>query len=143
MICKSIYILKFYSILHALRSNPNAKKFPWNKIKVRKNAIFFLLRASTHHSFIFNSRFLNTRFVSLKACGIFHFRLRFVFIKVYFFVKKKNIESLTLKRNSKNSKWLTWTYSFITNKITRSLNILVRKTSNVIFFLYHIYSAFF
>ena len=90
------------------------------------------MQASTHHSFIFNSRFLNTRFVSLKACGIFHFRLRFVFIKVYFFVKK-TIESLTLKRNSKNSKWLTRTYSFITIKITRSLNILVRKQTMLLF----------
>ena len=29
-----------------------------------------------------------TRFVSLKLCGIFHFRFRFVFVKVYVFVEQ-------------------------------------------------------
>ena len=34
------------------------KKFPPNKISVTKNALYFLLRAPTHHSFTFNSQFL-------------------------------------------------------------------------------------
>ena len=61
------------------------KKFPSN-IHVTKNTLIFLSRALTHHSLllIHNSYMsLGTRFVSLKAyVGIFHFRFRFVFIKV-------------------------------------------------------------
>ena len=30
----------------------------------------------------------NTSFVSLKLCGIFHFQLRLVFIKVYIFAQQ-------------------------------------------------------
>ena len=35
------------------------KTFSSDKIKSTKNAIFFLLWATTHHSFIFNLRFLH------------------------------------------------------------------------------------
>ena len=55
-----------------------------------KNALFFLLRAPTHHKFTFNLRFLyelkHMVRLSKTQCGIFHFRFRFVFIKVYIFV---------------------------------------------------------
>ena len=68
------------------------KKFPSYKINGTKNALSFLLRAPTHHSFTFNLRFLYElkRKVRLykTVFGIFHFRFRFVFIKVYDFVQQ-------------------------------------------------------
>ena len=67
------------------------KKNPSDKINGKKNALFFLSRASTHQ-FYFNLRFLcelkNLVHLSKTVCGIFHFRLRFVFIKVYIFVQQ-------------------------------------------------------
>ena len=52
---------------------------------------FFLSRAPTHHSFTFNSRFLYKHKVHLFkiVCGIFHFRFRLVFIKVYILAQQK------------------------------------------------------
>ena len=69
------------------------KKFPSDKTKVVKNALFFLSRTPTHHSFTFNSRFLyelkrKVR-ISETVCRIFHFRSRLVFIKIYIFVQQK------------------------------------------------------
>ena len=69
------------------------KKSPWDKISgSTKNAIFFLSRAPTHHSFIFNLRFLHELKHKVRlskiVCGIFHFRFRFVFIGVYIFVQQ-------------------------------------------------------
>ena len=53
---------------------------------------FFLSRARTHRSFTFNLRFLyelkHKVRLSKAGCGIFHFRLRFGFIKVYIFVQQ-------------------------------------------------------
>ena len=50
---------------------------------LQKNALHFLSRAPTYHTFTFNSRFLNElkqKFrLSKSECGIFRFRLRFVF----------------------------------------------------------------
>ena len=69
------------------------KKFPSDKINVRKNAFFFLLRAPTHHSFTFNSQFLyklkHKVHLSETMRGIFLFRFRHVFIKVCVFVQQK------------------------------------------------------
>ena len=63
------------------------KRFPSDKKNGTKNALFFLSRAPTHHSFTFNSRFLyelkNKVHLSKIVCGIFHCRFRFAFIKVY------------------------------------------------------------
>ena len=68
------------------------KKFPSDKINGTKNALFFLSRAPTHHSFTFNLRFLHELkhkvCLSKTVCGIFHFRFRFVFIKSYIFVRQ-------------------------------------------------------
>ena len=68
------------------------KKFPSDKINVTKNALFFLFRAPAHHSFILIlvSLYELKRKVRLTkiVCGIFHFRFRFVFIKVYIFVQQ-------------------------------------------------------
>ena len=62
------------------------KKIPLDKINGTKNALFFLSRASTHHPFTFNWRFLNELkhkvCLSKTVCGIFHFRFRSGFIKV-------------------------------------------------------------
>ena len=68
------------------------KKFPSDKINGTKHALFFLLRAPTHYSFTFNLQFLyelkKKIRLSKTVYGIFHFRLRFVFIKVYIFVEQ-------------------------------------------------------
>ena len=68
------------------------KKIPLDKINGAKNALFFLVRAPTHHGFTFNLRFLNELkhnvCLSKTVCGIFHFRFCFVFIKVYIFVQQ-------------------------------------------------------
>ena len=64
--------------------------FPSDKINSTKNALFFPLQTLTHHSFTFNMRFLyelkHKGFLSKTVYGIFHFRFRFVSIKVYIFV---------------------------------------------------------
>ena len=68
------------------------KKFPSDKINGTKNALFFLSRAPTHHSFTFNLGFLNELKQKVRltkaVCGTFRFRFRFVFIKVYTFVQQ-------------------------------------------------------
>ena len=68
------------------------KKFPLDKINGAKNALFFLSRTPTHHSLTFNLRFLyelkHKVRLSKTVCGIFHFRFRLVFIKVYIFVRQ-------------------------------------------------------
>ena len=65
------------------------KKFRSDKINGTKNALFFLSRAQTHHSFTFDLRFLDElkhKFVSLKLCvgfSIFDsvsFLLKFIFL---------------------------------------------------------------
>ena len=62
------------------------KKTPSDKINGTKNALFFLSRAPTLHSFTFDLRFLyelkHKVHLSETVCGIFHFRFRFVFVKV-------------------------------------------------------------
>ena len=68
------------------------RKFPSDKINGTKNALFFLSRAPTHHSFTFNLRFLyelRHKVRSLKLCVRFNnFRFRLVFIKVYIFIQQ-------------------------------------------------------
>ena len=68
------------------------KKFPLDKINGTNNALFFLLRTPAYHSFDFNLRFLcelkHKVPLSKTVCGNFHFRVRFVFIKVYIFVQQ-------------------------------------------------------
>ena len=74
------------------------------KVKNTKNALFFLSQAPTLHRFTFNSRFLyelkHKVWLSKAECGIFHFRFRFVFIKVYIIFPTKSMDSLTLKRHN-------------------------------------------
>ena len=63
------------------------KKSPSGKINVLKNALFFLSRAPTQHSFALSSWFLyegkHKVRLSKSVCGIFDFRFRFVFVKSY------------------------------------------------------------
>ena len=68
------------------------KKFSSDKINVTKNVLSFLSRAPTHHNFTNNLRFLyelkHKVRLSKNVCEIFHFRFRFVFIRVYIFVQQ-------------------------------------------------------
>ena len=68
------------------------KKFSSNKINGTKNALSFLSRAPTHHSFTFIFRFLyelkHKVRLSKIVCGILHFRFRFVLIKVCIFAQQ-------------------------------------------------------
>ena len=66
------------------------EKFSSGKTNGTKNAPLFYLRAPTHHSFIFKSEFLYELKVRLSKTvgGIFHYRFRFVFTKVYFIVQQ-------------------------------------------------------
>ena len=68
------------------------KKFPSDKINRIKNALFFLSRAPSHHSFTFNLGFLyelkHKARLSETVCGLSHFRFRFVFIKVFIFAQQ-------------------------------------------------------
>ena len=78
----------------------------WNKTQMLKNFFsdkingtktfflsFFLSRAPTHDSFTFNLQFLYELkcmvYLPKTVCGIFHFRFRLVFIRVYIFVQLK------------------------------------------------------
>ena len=63
------------------------KKIPSEKINGLKNALFFLSRAPTHHSFTFHLRFfyeMKHRIrLSKTVCRIFHsvsFLLKFIFL---------------------------------------------------------------
>ena len=75
------------------------KTFPLDKTNVTKNSLFLLSRAPTYHIFTFNLRFLyelkDKIRLSKTVCEIFHFRFRFVFIKVYIFVQQ-NVWTLWL-----------------------------------------------
>ena len=91
------------------------KKFTSDKINGRKNALFFLWRAPTRHSFIFNLRFLyelkRKARLSKTVWGIFHFRSCFVFVKVYIFVQQ--------------NAWTLWLLFWKCNKYTFRIYILL------------------
>ena len=76
-----MYILKVYDKTQIL-------KIPFGRYKPYKK--FFLSRAPTYHSF--NLQFLyemkHKIRLSKTVCGIFRFRFRLVFIKVYIFVQQ-------------------------------------------------------
>ena len=68
------------------------KKFPSDKVSGTENALFFLSRSTTYHSFTFNLSFLhelkhNGRLSKIMS-RIFHFRVRSAFIKFYIFVQQ-------------------------------------------------------
>ena len=88
-----MYILKLHSIHYALlkKKNTNVEKVSFGQNKRYKKCPLFLSRAPAHHIFTFNLRFLyelkHKVCLSKTMCGIFHFQLRFVFIKVDIFVQ--------------------------------------------------------
>ena len=99
-----VYIFwKFIQYIIHWDKNQMLKKCLSSKINVTKNALFFLSRAPTHHSFIFNSQFLfklkHMVHLSKTVCGIFHFWFRLVFVKL-FFCSTKSMDSLTLKHHN-------------------------------------------
>ena len=79
------------------------QKFPSDKLNGTKNALFFLSRAPTNHTFTFNCLFLyelkHMVQLSRTVRGIFHFRFRLIFI-VYIFVQQKTWTLLALKRHN-------------------------------------------
>ena len=87
---KYVYSESVFNTLYSERKHKMLKKLPSDEIDGTKNALFFLSRAPTHHSFTFNLRFLYE--LKHKVClsktvrGIFHFQFCFGFIKVYIFV---------------------------------------------------------
>ena len=98
LICKSICILKLYSIHFILRKKSNAKKLSFVQNKHKKWTLFsyeciFKNAFPTHHSFTFHLRFLHELthkvLLSKNLCGIFHLNFWFAFIKVYIFVQVK------------------------------------------------------
>ena len=93
------------------------QKFPSDKLNGTKNALFFLSRAPTNHTFTFNCLFLyelkHMVQLSRTVRGIFHFRFRLIFI-VYIFVQQKTWTLLALKRHNsfQNKKNKKTTHSF-------------------------------
>ena len=79
-ICKSKYTVKVYSIHYKLGQNTDVKKISFEQTK---NAFFVLSRATTHHSFTFNSRFLHELkhkvHLFKRFCRIFHFIFGLIF----------------------------------------------------------------
>ena len=75
------------------------KKFPSGKISGTKNALFFLSRAVSRHSFTFNLQFLyelkHKVRLSKTMCGILHFRFRLVFI-IFYILVQQNASTLSL-----------------------------------------------
>ena len=80
------------------------KKIPLDEINVTKNALFFLLRAPTHHSFIFNSRLLydlkHIVHLSKTVCGFSIFDSVLFLYETLYFCSTKSMDSLTLKRHN-------------------------------------------
>ena len=73
-----MYVLKVYSIYYTLRYNTTVKKnLTLDKMNGSKNALIFLLRAPTNHSFSFNLGFLDEVkhkvCLSKTVCGTFNF----------------------------------------------------------------------
>ena len=66
------------------------KKFPSDKINGTRHALFFFrdLQLITVLLLIRDSYMSGIIRLSKTVCGIFHFRFRFVFIKVYTFVQQ-------------------------------------------------------
>ena len=93
---KSIYIFESLFNTLYLEIKQTLKNSFWTNKRCKK---ILLSRAPTHHSFAFNFRFLdelkNKVRLSKTVCGIFHFRFRFVFIKLYIFLQQ-NVWTLWL-----------------------------------------------
>ena len=80
------------------------KKVPLDKINGKKDALFFLSRAPSHHSFTFNLRFLYELKLKIrlsKACvWDFPFSILFHFYLSLYSCSTKYMDSLTLERHN-------------------------------------------
>ena len=69
------------------------KNFPYDKINVTKNALFFSFASPTHHSFTFNLQFLyklkHYVHLSKTVCGTCYFQFCLFVIKLYIFDQQK------------------------------------------------------
>ena len=103
---KKMYELMFFdikkyvyseSVFNTCRKNTNFKKISFGQNKRYKKFPFFLWRTPAQHSFTCNLRFLyelkHKVRLSKTVCGIFHFRFRLLFIKVYIFCSTKFMDS--------------------------------------------------
>ena len=90
LMCKSMCILKLYSIYYTLRWNKTLRKISFGQNKLYKKCSFFLSQAPAYHSFTFNLRFLyelkHRVRLSKTLCRIFHYWLHSVIIFLYIFV---------------------------------------------------------
>ena len=88
-----IYSESSFNTLYIEIKHKCFKKNSFGQNKRYKNALFFLSRAPTHHSFTFNSQFLyelrHQAHPSKSMYGIFHFQFRLAFIKGYVFGQQK------------------------------------------------------
>ena len=98
LICKTLYILYIAGLELRVRDLWITNQFldPMNQkfvIAVKKCPLF-LLQSPTCHSLTFNLRFLyelrHKVCLCKTLCGIFHFRFRLVFIKVYVFAQQNS-----------------------------------------------------
>ena len=55
---KCVNYKSVFNTLHIEVKHKCLKKFHWEQINGTENALFFLSRAPTHYSFVFNLRFL-------------------------------------------------------------------------------------
>ena len=82
---KYVYSESVFSTLYIQIKTQLLKKFSSD---VTKNVLFFISRAPTHHSFILTLRSLYELNHKVRLTRIFHFRFRFVVIKVYILVQE-------------------------------------------------------
>ena len=99
---KYVYSESVFNTLH-IEIKHKCKKNFFGQNKRYKNALFFLLRAPTHHSFTFNLRFLyelkyKVRLLKLYV-GFFIFD-SVAFLLKFMFCSTKCMGSLTLKRHN-------------------------------------------
>ena len=103
-LCKSIYIMKFYSMHYTLRWNTNINKnFLWTKWTLQKMHSFFFCELQLiivllliHDSYTS----WNTRFISLKNCVGLPIFNSFSFLSKFYFCSTKSMNSLNLKRHN-------------------------------------------
>ena len=91
------------SVFNVLYIEIKHKQFSSEKINNTKNAFFYLSRTpiiTVSHLICDSYKSWSTSFVSLKLCGIFYFRFRFVFIKFIFFFNKKRVHLSDFKRHN-------------------------------------------
>ena len=100
LICKSINILKVYSIVSGLRTNTNATK-EQNK-RLEKYSFYFRELQLITDSFLILDSYISwsTGFDSRKACVRFSSSIPFRFDWNLLFCSKEYMNSLTLKRHT-------------------------------------------